>query len=279
MMALEGELAERYGYMVTYEDAPADAREVLKELRRDGHEFRYPVWKPVVFHLDVREVREGAPVREALRSGGSGTVTIQGADPARPLTRAVVDSLLAAYNTSGNPGKFTAIYDGDYTHVVPAGRSVNGRIEEFQPILSTIVPMSLQEGKCWDLFQALAKEIQTIRGVSIQVAEWPTNPLYQTPCTVRGHDLPARQVLIQLLDQLGEHQDGFMPNDRFVWTFVHDPTLDAYWLATRLMPGHRPDPSPPKHVNTPPEGRGDTTSPGLLDPNSAAPKPVEKKKQ
>src|SRR5260370_39083405 len=55
LMALAGELAARYGYLVTYEDGPTDNADVLKEQRRNGLEYRYPKWKPVVFHVDAHE--------------------------------------------------------------------------------------------------------------------------------------------------------------------------------------------------------------------------------
>jgi hypothetical protein len=41
MMILSSELAARYGYLVTYEDAPADpVREILVETRANGRQIR-----------------------------------------------------------------------------------------------------------------------------------------------------------------------------------------------------------------------------------------------
>jgi len=253
MMALAGELAQRYGYLVTYEEAPVDAvREVIKEPRRNGLEFRYPAWSPVTFHLEARETSAGVPItQEPMRAGFGGTVTVSGSGSVRPLTQESVDSLVSEYNASGNPGKFTVIYDGGYAHIVPAGRSVNGQITDFQPILSTIVPAKLQEGTCWDLFSGLIGEIQTIRHVAIEVGEAPVNPLSEASCTISGHDLDARHVLIQLLDEIGDLPSVGI-KDRFVWTLAHDPTEGAYWLSTRVMPGRRAKAS---------QGHGDAATP------------------
>jgi len=55
MLAITGELANHYGYLVTYEDAPADwSREIPRERRADGLEYRHLIWRPVEFHVSGR---------------------------------------------------------------------------------------------------------------------------------------------------------------------------------------------------------------------------------
>jgi hypothetical protein len=235
MLALTGELADRYGYLVTYEDAPADSsREILRDRRADGLEDRHLISKPVAFHVSGRsDLKDGTAdltqrkTDERVKGDGQPSFRRPGPD--------VMDPLLLEYHASGNPGKFAALYEGEYTHIVPSGRTVNGRIEDFQPILSTIVPVSQQQGLCNDVLNGLLGEIRQIRGVKIVEAAVPMNPLLPRGCSVRGHDLPARQVLIQLLDQLGADPRTGLREDRFMWTLVHDPLTDAYFLSTMLV--------------------------------------------
>jgi len=228
MLELYGELVQRYGHLVTYEDAPPDAQDIVAGKLPNGLEYRSLILKPMVFHLSARGAAAGAPSK-------SGTAAVAAA--IRPLGPDVIEPLLAEYNASGNPGRFTAIYDGGYAHIVPAGRPVHGKMVDFQPILSTIVHVNQQEGKCWDLLTNTLNEVRQIRGISITNILPPAFALGGKRCSLRGQTLPARQVLIQLLDGLGQRPPGAVfPPDRFVWALVYDPTTDAWFLGTDLVP-------------------------------------------
>jgi len=148
----------------------------------------------------------------------------------------VVDPLLKEYNSSGNRGHFSAIYDGDYAHLVQDERMVDGKLVAFEPILSTVVPVNLQEGTCWDLVKNLLAEVQQARKIPIVNAFPPLGPWDARICSISGHDLPARQALRQLLDQIAARSGG-SPGARFLWTLVHDPNDNAYSFSTQTVPG------------------------------------------
>ena len=173
-----------YGYLVTYEEAQYDdGSELTTNVYPDGTRFRYPAWKPVAFHLPpaASESDEGGPIQ-------------------------MVQSLVEQYNASGNPGRFTAISDGEYIHVVPAGRTVGGRIEYFQPILDTTVAPASQADSCGNVLNNLIDQVGKLRGVKIVLGVTPMSPLIRYQCNVQGTQgtgLTARQALKQVLEQMG----------------------------------------------------------------------------
>ena len=218
LMILTGELSERYGYRVTYEDAPADpTREIVIDKDPNGPTRRYPAWKPVVFHLQTREDSKAA---------------LAGAVPAP----GIIEPLLDEYNSSGNPGRFNVVYDGDYAHVVQTQRSVDGKLVDFDPILGTVVPVTKAVGICGDVLDGLWSELRQARGIKdVMEAAVPMAPLHTQQCIITGHDIPARQVLNQILDQFNVHPRTGERLARYVWTFVHDPTIDSYFLGVRMV--------------------------------------------
>jgi len=264
LMKLTGELEQRYGYLVTYEDAPVPKEALFTEKRRIGPDYSYPVWKPITFHVDAR-----LPV--ALDASGSQQPTASDTQAPlgqiRPLGPTVIDPLIKEYNSSGNPGQFKVIYDQGYAHVVPAGFLQGGRLVRFEPVLSTLVGVNLQEGSCWDLLNGLVDEIQQARNVQIMIFAAPATPWNPEPCTFNGlgHNLPARDVLVRLLDQIGQYgrngspEDRFqLPEERYSWGFVYEPTSETYFLTIRsvqkpevpnVKPQVQPPPSDPAAAN------------------------------
>lgn len=231
MMTLSDELTRRYGYLLTYEDAPADpTREAVVESRANGRQFIHPAWRAIIFHVEAQaqNANSSSASTETKSTPAPGKAVVQ-------LGPNVIDPLIRQYNSSGNPGRFSALYDGDYAHIVQDGRMVDGKLIDFEPILSTIVPASLQEGTCWDLVKNLFDEVQQYRKVTIVNAFPPVNAWDARTCSIRGHDLPARQVLKQLLDQIAV-RPRISPNDRFLWTLVYDPNENAYFFGARTAP-------------------------------------------
>jgi hypothetical protein len=231
-------------------------RDVLREPRSGGREFKYPRWRTVVFHIDARDgTADETPVDEPLRSGfpGGGKARVLKTGTARPLTKEMINSILQQYNQSGNPGSFTAIYDSDYVHLVPSPSA--DQAGQFAPVLSTIVPAALQQGSCSDLLRALISELQAVRGVTIHIGEWPTFPQDDQQCSIQGHNLVAREELTQLLHQIGHHSK-YIADTKYTWVLVHDPTDDAYWLSTRAVAAPQVLESPQKRADP-----GDTTTP------------------
>lgn len=228
LAGLAAEMRNRYGYLVTYEDAPVDTKEIVVERRPNGLDFRHPAWKPVVFHVRART--EPSEAADATPGTAPGQI--------KPLGPDVIGPLVAEYRSSGNPGKFTVVYDGEYAHIIPAGRVVDGRIVDFEPILSTVVQFNQAQGSCLDLLDALLAEVQQIRSVKFTIVNVPLSPLSQQQCSVTRHGIAARQVLMQLLDGMARRAEP-VPGVPCAWSLIYDQTTEAYFLDARPVWDYR----------------------------------------
>jgi hypothetical protein len=214
---LTAELGSRYSYLVTYEEAPYDeGAELFTNAYANGRRFRYPAWKPITFH--------GTAPKTA--TSGSGSLE-QGSAAAAT----VAESAVAQYNSSGNPGRFQVIKDGDYVQVVPAGRSRNGKFEPFQPILDTKVTfVDSQYRSCLDVLNDLIAQIDNLRGVNI-ANNVPLGPLIRHQCRVEGVDLTARDAFKQFLQQIELPQQNPAARFRYSWGLMYDVNDDMYFLT------------------------------------------------
>src|SRR5260370_2880637 len=128
-------LVQRYGYLVTYEEAPYDESGLRTDVRLNGVRFRYPSWVPTVFHVPDRPIGPTAGSPEPAHA-------------LPPLGPSVLDPLLKEYHDAGNPGRFKVIFEGEYAHIVPAARVVNGKAEDFQPVLSARIAFPSETCSC-----------------------------------------------------------------------------------------------------------------------------------
>jgi len=230
MMILVGKLFYDYGYMVTYEDAPVDlSRDVTVTTRPDGVLVRNMPWRPVVFHVP-------AVVEPASSGSEAGSAQMTKSEPTghvKPAT-GMIEPMMQEYNNSGNIGQFSVIYDEDYAHVVQTKRLVDGQLADFEPILSTVVPVVTKVGTCGDLLHSLWSELHDVRGINKNVMEnVPEVPLGHL-CVVEGHNIPARAVLIQILDELNIDPRTHARTARYGWSFVYEPNIESYFLSVRL---------------------------------------------
>ena len=215
------ELQQKYGYPVTYEEAPYDASALRTETRSNGSLYSSPGSVPIVFH--VPDVAVGRTV-----SAGADRVPFGLPDVVMPLVK--------EYNGSGNPGTFTVFFEGGYAHIVPAGRVVSGKVVAFQPMLSTTVSFTSKGHSCSDTLDALLARIEGVRGVSIVKAAVPIGALLRHECTVVANALPAREVLAGILDQLGTGTGRADAKPRYSWALLYDSNTGKYFLSTMLVP-------------------------------------------
>jgi hypothetical protein len=215
---LAAQLTQRYGYLITYEEGPYEGVNLRTDLRPNGVKFLYPDWKPIVFH-----------VPEGAGEGGSTT-----SNKVAPLGPQILDPLVREYNESGNPGKFSVIYDGGYAHIVPAV-GMDGK-SYFEPILNTRIPSSMEVRSCNDMLNDVLFKITTARGVTILPGRLPVNGLITQQCAIFGTDLTARQMLVQILQQIGSPKYSGSVASRFTWTLMYDANWNKYFLTTYLVP-------------------------------------------
>lgn len=243
---LSVELQNRYGYPVTYEEAPHDTSTLNVDVRANGSRYSSPPFVPIVFH--VPDVVIGTLGNAAAAPGAAKRIPYGLPDVILPLVK--------EYNESGNPGKFTALFEGGYAHIVPTIRTVNGQSANFQPILETIVAINALDQPCNQTLSTLLSQVAAARGVPIVTGIVPVGPLLQHKCSVVSSTLPARDVLAQILDQIGVYRGSGLPKPRYSWGLLYDSNTNKYFFSTSLVPDLMPHPSPkpipPVPNNAPP---------------------------
>jgi hypothetical protein len=136
--------------------------------------------------------------------------------------------VVAEYNASGNPGRFRVVREGDYVHIVPAGRLRNGSPEEFLPILDTKVTFLPESRSCLDTLNDLVSQVGRLRGAHI-APNVALGPSIRTQCRIEGTDLTAREVLTQYLEQVAARRY------RNAWTMTYEVNSDTYVLMFYLV--------------------------------------------
>lgn len=212
------QLTQHSGLLITYEEAPYDeATELFTDTYANGRRFRYPAWRPITFH-GILPPLSGSP-----KDSGS-------TETAPAIAAAIAESAVAEYNASGNPGKFKVVRDGDYVHILPAGRLRNGRVEPFDPILDTKVTFTdPAPRRCGEVLNDLIAQIKNLRGVQI-VDIIPTGALMRLQCRIEGADLTARDAFKQFLQQIEAPQQNPIARFRYSWTMGYDVNEDLYFL-------------------------------------------------
>lgn len=94
------QLWQRYGYLVTYEEAPVDRdREVATAVYAADRIDKFAISKPVTFHVPRGK---SAGANGQLDAGAN-------AETILPLSQELIQPLVDEYNASGNPSKFAAL--------------------------------------------------------------------------------------------------------------------------------------------------------------------------
>ena len=229
LSALAIELQERYGYAVTYEEAPFDTAKLQSTKLANGVSFLSIPPMSIVFQVPAMTV--GATLPAALNRIPAGLPDVM-----LPL---VADYLQA------DGAMFSVLFEGGYAHIVPVNQVVNGAAQPFQPILGTMVAMSVKGSSCSQALDSLLAQVNTARGVRVVRGIVPIGPLMGHICSLNVNNLPARDVLASILHQAGA--GGGDPNlkARYSWALLHDPNTDKYFLSTSIIPSLNPTPIPP----------------------------------
>ncbi len=225
LSALTIELQKRYGYLVSYEEAPIDEQNIETVIDPHGVPYRRPAALPVTFN--VLESR-----------------SVMGQNIIPTLLPEIITPLIEQYHSSGNPGKFSALFEGGYAHIIPVTQVIGNKQEVFEPILSTEVTLSIKDQSCSDALNTLINQIETARGVTIAKGLIPIGPLLDHRCTAIAQGLPARDVLASLLEQVGRSPSYISSPARYSWALLFDINTGKYFLSTPLVQPN-PDFTPP----------------------------------
>lgn len=203
-----GALSSGYGWHVNYEDPQYSASDLVDDTA--------PSW--------LKEHPNGPRVYNP--AGGAFTVTIPFAVPDAkhsPDPTRVLPAVVSAYNRTTNPGRFELRNAGDGTFdVVPVSKdpreiAVLDTMMDFEAEMGPSVGSILGEF-CAELQRQSGKRVTFSGfGVAAQV-------LIQETVAVHVHQQPAREILRQILKQLGQS---------IVWDVIYDPDSSGFLVLLR----------------------------------------------
>ena len=218
------QLVKNYGFLVNYEESPYQPNELATTVYPDGRKFTYPLHNPLTLKLQVEGGDASAKVIKGIQS--------------LPLAEELIPRLVAEYNKSGNPGHFSVRFDGEYTSIV-GERSISRQgISAAGSLLDVRVKMDARSQLCSETLRELYSQIQQVIGENVGEGLIPANSKFSHNCTISGSvDLTARQVLLQILKQMGDHGPG-NPTTRLVYWLAHDSNGGgSYFLSVYGAPG------------------------------------------
>jgi hypothetical protein len=230
LMALCAELQEKYGLLITYEDAPYDAdREVDSAIiPRNGIKALTPKWKPITFHVPS----DLPTLAERTSSQAAGTAPVLGE------ALAAVQTLVNQYNESGNPGHFSVIQDRQELRIQQTTRMVSGKLEPFEPISETLLPWQSKSENCYQVLDDLSAALMQARGFGMAKGLVPSS-LMMHHCEVEGNLLTVRAILEMVIAEfdrdLATGKKTPSSSDACAWELVYDPNRNNYFLSLILV--------------------------------------------
>lgn len=185
MMILEN----KYGRIITYEDAPyehkLDIKDVTTLVRRDLNKWdqenipRNLIPRPANLEVTIKLTRSNGKLEDIEE---------------------VVRRILDANAKNENPGRFTYKKDGEVFHVIPEKiRTSTGRILEIDSILDTRITISEKQRSLDDILNEICKSLKQITGEDIGLGAYPVRILSQKYKTLSAKEEEARNVLMRTL--------------------------------------------------------------------------------
>jgi len=201
-------LSEEYGWQVDYEDPIYDPGSEITDA--DDPETR-------ALHLDRPRIM--LPNGSAFRANYTEPT---GSNREVSESR-VLQSVVAAYNQTANPGRFFLENEpGGRVAVVGVSR-VPGVTPETQrnAFLSTRISLPTAPRTLDATIQAILSAVTETANIHAQIGSGPTPQFLQTIVTIGGSNVAARDLLRESLDQSGR---------TWLWSMLFEPTYGTYYL-------------------------------------------------
>lgn len=145
--------------------------------------------------------------------------------------RRVLEKIVSDYNRGGNPGDFVVrkLSDGSFDVVGTSIHNKSGGEVPITPILDTRISIPRVVRGCAVALNAILEALP----VRAEVSAGPTNIMLGGSVTVGGTEIPARQLLMQVIDSWGA---------KWVWrlTYIPGPPPEYFFsmqLASRVTHG------------------------------------------
>ncbi len=191
LMQAVAALNEEYGWMVDYEDPPYTSDSDLLDVTDDQWRARHPNGR-----------------RVTILAGGAFESTYQeDSVNIRPEGgAAILQKIVADYNRTSNPGRFTLASQGRgrFTVIGSAVKNGVGQEEKVVPVLDTHISIPVAKRTTGEAIGLILHELSAKCNCKVGDGGGPINLLINSNVTTGGNDISARQLLIQTLDATGE---------------------------------------------------------------------------
>lgn len=202
-------LSERYHWIIDFEDPPYFSKFDLTD-------DTAPQWRAA--HPDTKGVT-------VIAGGAFRTEFAQVGDPVSSALdeAAILNTVVADYNASSNPGTFSVVNEGDVRFAVVgiAVKNDQGQPQSVAPVLDTPISIPSEARDAQATLQLILDALNAKSRIPIVQGTSPLNLLAQTRLTLGGENIPARKLLAQTLAAT---------NSSLVWHLYYDHDVHKYAL-------------------------------------------------
>lgn len=196
-------LRYKYGVLVTFEEAPleysSDSVDPQKGSTNEGRTL-LPRGGRLQFSFELSE---------DLSS------------PSDP--KSTIETAIDAYHREGYPGRYSLQKSGAYFHIIPVARkNTQGVMESVGSPLDTIVTITGEPKHPHLVLRQLATQVGKTSGYPVYIAHSPFLRGNEVQMSCDFVEVPARSVLLQLLERTGK---------RSAWLMMFDINNRSYYLS------------------------------------------------
>ncbi|MGA3323641.1 MAG: hypothetical protein ABSF45_04155 [Terriglobia bacterium] len=203
-------IGQEYGWAIQYEDPPFSGKHDLIDLTNPAYRSAHP-------GTEVRLGPAGGPFKSTYPESPSMWTSPR-------MEPEVLEKVVSDYNQSGNPGHFTVrgLSDGTFDVIGDGLHDDSGADVPSQPVLDTriTVPLATRNGN--DALQAVLDTLSSRIGIKMYVYQAPDHELSLVSTKVGGANVPARDLLMQIVNCLSRPH---------VWVFHYIPQPRQYVLG------------------------------------------------
>jgi hypothetical protein len=210
-------LIQRYGYVITYEDAPLAYSGDLQDLTSERH-------------ADLSYLKKPGAVREIVPHSETLTVNLPAprdmSDPSNMA--AVLEQMLETHEMSHQGGRFRLQQTEGVFHIVPTDvRDSHGKWVAHESILEAKISVAKLEGPVAILLVTICAAVSDATRTHVVLGHVPMDAPADYRGVLAANDEPARSVLLRMLN--GTHR-------RLSWLLEYDAGMPEYIPGIILVP-------------------------------------------
>lgn len=230
------QLNSRYGWSITYEDAPLVASDDLIDITSPTY---VGPGRAYTFFAKPISVQTSLPDPTVLsRQEEADGLSV------RALQKETLEMVLTEYEQSGNHGSFKMVQNGRYIHVFPDRfRGEGGAYKPFESMLSTRVSIPNGNYRMDQLIWLVCDQVAQKRGLPIVHGTAPVGMLMAITLHESAYNERARDVLVNAFEdsKAVRASHGAYDVRYFRWALLYDPSIRAYGLnigwSSKDLPG------------------------------------------